>query len=218
MFLRRKNSLFWIAVAVVSLSLSGCSEERPGGSYVVDGRVVSETDGTVWLYQMLPEYGQLTKADSVEMKRGKFRFAGSVVEPMEAFVRIEGDSLAYPFVLSNNHLTIHVGVPGDYSVFGSASNARLSSLLEKRGKMRESRRAIQSEYMRLAADSALNRMMEDSLAVRYRTLRADFGEEVVRTVSANAAAYPLMGRTALRLFDDCLTQAQADSLAALVAR
>lgn len=185
---------------------------------MVEGHVASEADGTVWLYQMLPEYGRLTKADSVEMKRGKFRFVGSVSAPMEAFVKIEGDSVAYPFVLSNNDLTVHIGVLGDYSVFGSASNARLSSLLEKRRKMRESRRSIQCEYVRLASDSVLNKLIADSLSARYRNLRVDFGEEVVRMVSANASGYPLMGRTALRLFDDCLTQAQADSLAALVSR
>ena len=92
----------------MALVLSACSTETQQKTYSLDGSVDASRDGKAYLYVLLPEYQKLMLLDSVDVRHGGFRFSGTVDEPMEAFVRLKGDTAAYCFVLTNNRLTMTI--------------------------------------------------------------------------------------------------------------
>ena len=165
-----KNS---IIATVVALVLSACSAETQQKTYSLDGSVDASRDGKAYLYVLLPEYQKLMLLDSADVRYGGFRFSGTVDEPMEAFVRLKGDTAAYCFVLTNNRLTMTIE-DGTYSVQGSPSNRALSQLLADRYAFEKRRESLQAAYKKQSADSTLTKVVEDSLMTAYHQAGVDY--------------------------------------------
>lgn len=195
---------------------ASCS--RPSGNgYVLEGVLPSSlaSADTARLYVLMPEYRQLVLVGADKIDSSRFCFTGHCDVPVEAFVTIGNDSVAYCLVLSNNRLTMRIDGDG-YAVNGSESNRKLSQLLAKKTAMEEKRGELQAAYRKMAADSTLTEVREDSLLRCYRAELTDFQQAVTVAVMENADRYPLMRRVALRSFQKWLTQEQADSLAAVL--
>lgn len=216
MFLRKIRNKALASAAL--LALAGCGGGETPGGYVVSGYIGGGKEASfARLYKLLPEYQKLMLVDSVAVAGGRFRFEGKSPEAAEAFVRIEGDTTAYCFVLTDNRITIRIG-EGGYTLDGSLPNRKLSALLSDNAAMHRERRRLQDEYRRLAGDSVLTKAVEDSLLLRYRRVLADYRSRTAAEISTTAAAYPVTGRLALRLLQRDLTQESADSLAWLLAK
>lgn len=204
-----------IIAALLAASALACTQNSSTPCFTIDGTVGQGGDGTAYLYVLLPEYQELMMLDSAAVKKGSFRLAGSVDEPMEAFLKIKGDTTAYSLVLTNNSLTINIG-DGTYSVQGSPSNRALSQLLADREAYAKRRESIQSAYKKHVADTTLTKPIEDSLAVAYHQAGVYYRRRLLTRLTKSAPRYPLMGRVALRLFGPDLLQHEADSVATLL--
>lgn len=203
-----KNS---IIAALVAVALSACSAETQQKSYSLDGSVDASLDGKAYLYVLLPEYQKLMLLDSADVRHGGFRFSGTADEPMEAFVRLKGDTTVYCFVLTNNRLTMTIG-EGTYSVYGSESNRVLSQLLADRHAFETRRKSLQAAYRKQSADSTLTKSVEDSLMVAYHQVGIDYRRHLLERLSKKVTTYPLMGEVALRMFSRDMLQSEVDSV------
>jgi len=200
-------------LAALLLCLVSCGSEGHSPSFVIDGYVRSDHPvREVGLYKLLPEYQKLTLVDRVAVDGGHFRFTGKSPDAAEAFVRLDGDTTAYCFVLTDNRLTMHIDADGSYSLAGSKPNVLLSSLLADRKKMRKEQSRLQGEYRRCVGDSSLTRMIEDSLLRLYRQVGEDYRRQAAKDLAELASAYPATGRLALRMLQSELSNEQVDSL------
>ena len=129
-------------------------------------------DGKAYLYVLLPEYQKLMLLDSADVRHGGFRFSGTVDEPMEAFVRLKGDTAAYCFVLTNNRLTMTIE-DGTYSVQGSPSNRACRSCLPTGMRLKAPRIAAGC-LQKQSADSTLTKVVEDSLMTAYHQAGVEY--------------------------------------------
>ena len=200
-----KNS---IIATVVALVLSACSAETQQKTYSLDGSVDASRDGKAYLYVLLPEYQKLMLLDSADVRHGGFRFSGTVDEPMEAFVRLKGDTAAYCFVLTNNRLTMAIE-DGTYSVQGSP-------LLADRYACEKRRESLQAAYKKQSADSTLTKVVEDSLMTAYHQAGVDYRRLLLERLTKKVPGYPLMGRVALRMFSGEMLQCEIDSVSLLM--
>lgn len=207
-----KNS---IIATVVALVLSACSTETQQKTYSLDGSVDASRDGKAYLYVLLPEYQKLMLLDSADVRHGGFRFSGTVDEPMEAFVRLKGDTTAYCFVLTNNRLTMTIE-DDTYSVQGSPSNRALSQLLADRYAFEKRRESLQAAYKKQSADSTLTMVVEDSLMTAYHQAGVDYRRLLLERLTKKVPGYPLMGRVALRMFGGEMLQCEIDSVSLLL--
>ena len=207
-----KNSLISIAA---TLLLAACSSETAQPEFTFDGTVEGHDGQKAYLYVLLPEYQELMAIDSAKIKSGAFHFEGTVDKPMEAIVKMQGDSVICPFVLTNNQLAMQIE-SGTYSVQGSQSNNRLSAMLAERTRFDERRDDLQKEYKRHIADTTLTRILDDSLALAYQQAGVDYRKRLLTHFTRNAEHYPVMCRTALRIFSKDLYQSQADSVLSLL--
>lgn len=207
-----KNS---IIATVVALVLSACSAETQQKTYSLDGSVDALRDGKAYLYVLLPEYQKLMLLDSADVRHGGFRFSGTVDEPMEAFVRLKGDTAAYCFVLTNNRLTMTIE-DGTYSVQGSPSNRALSQLLADRYAFEKRRESLQAAYKKQSADSTLTKVVEDSLMTAYHQAGVEYRRLLLECLTKKVPGYPLMGRVALRMFGGEMLQCEIDSVSLLM--
>jgi len=201
-----KNS---IIATVVALVLSACSAETQQKTYSLDGSVDASRDGKAYLYVLLPEYQKLMLLDSADVRHGGFRFSGTVDEPMEAFVRLNGDTAAYCFVLTNNRLTMTIEE-------GSPSNRELSQLLADRYAFEKRRESLQAAYKKQSADSTLTKVVEDSLMTAYHQAGVDYRRLLLERLTKKVPGYPLMGRVALRMFGGEMLQCEIDSVSLLM--
>ena len=198
-----KNS---IIATVVALVLSACSAETQQKTYSLDGSVDALRDGKAYLYVLLPEYQKLMLLDSADVRHG---------EPMEAFVRLKGDTAAYCFVLTNNRLTMTIE-DGTYSVQGSPSNRALSQLLADRYAFEKRRESLQAAYKKQSADSTLTKVVEDSLMTAYHQAGVEYRRLLLERLTKKVPGYPLMGRVALRMFGGEMLQCEIDSVSLLM--
>ena len=207
-----RNSILAAALALVAVA---CTQNSAKPGFTIDGTVGRDISGIAYLYVLLPEYQELMAIDSATVKNGGFRMTGSVDEPMEAFLKIKGDTSAYCLVLTNNSLTMSIG-DGTYSVQGSPSNRVLSQLLADKAAFVKRRESLQSDYKRMAADSTLTKPVEDSLMVAYHQAGVDYRRRLLSRLTKEAPRYPLMGRMALRIFSRDMFQQEVDSVSQLL--
>lgn len=210
--MRRLIGVFAIVLTLGVLSC-GHQERRPG--FEIDGTTGKVDDVMAYLYKYLPEYDKRTLADSVRVRNGKFCFVGTTDEPVEAYLRFSGDTTVYCFVLTNNRITFVV-TDSIYGFTGTESNRMLSELVLEKRRFESRRAGVQAMYMGMCADSTLTRVSEDSLAAVFRATRIGFGETLAVKIAEMAKDCPLAARVSLRLYHDYMTQADVDSLTAVV--
>ena len=196
--------------------LAACQGESPQKAYSIEGTIADlRADGKAYLYVMLPEYQKLMLLDSAEVRNGAFRFNGSVDEPMEAFVRLKGDTAAYSFVLTNNRLSMTVG-DGTYVVQGSRSNLDISLMLADVARRDSRRDSLQKVYKKMAADSTLTKPVEDSLMLAYHKTGADCRRRLLSRLVRVAPVRPLAASVALRMIGGDMLQSEIDSVRRLM--
>ncbi len=115
-----KKFLTGSIIIAMLISVISCNKKTDG--YTIDGTITGADSG--WIFLKKREEGKMLTADSVQIKDGKFEFAGKVDMPMMYYVKLQNVDGAFPFFIENAAITITVYADSlDKSVAkGSASN------------------------------------------------------------------------------------------------
>jgi len=107
-------------IIALLLSVVACTEKKTDG-YSIDGTITGADSG--WVFLKKREEGKMLTADSVQIKDGKFAFAGKVDLPMMYYLKLQNVDGAYPFFIENAAITMKIYADSlDKSVVsGSAS-------------------------------------------------------------------------------------------------
>jgi len=108
-------------IIAVFISVISCNKKATDG-YTIEGSI-SGVDST-WVLLKKRDEGKMITADSVQVKDGKFSFAGKVEMPEVYYLKLKDMDGAFPFFIENAAITIKAYADSlDKSVVsGSASN------------------------------------------------------------------------------------------------
>jgi peroxiredoxin len=116
-----KRLLASTIIIALFLSVISCKEKKTDG-YTIDGTVTGVSEG--WVFLKKREEGKMLTADSVQIKEGKFAFAGKVDLPTVYYLKLQDTDGAFAFFVENAAMTMTVYADSiDKSVAsGSATN------------------------------------------------------------------------------------------------
>jgi peroxiredoxin len=89
----------------VLFSVISCKTNKTDG-YTIDGTITGVDTG--WVLLKKREEGKVITADSVQVKEGKFTFAGKVEMPEMYYLKLANIDGAFPFFIENAALTLKI--------------------------------------------------------------------------------------------------------------
>lgn len=202
---------YWIGAVLIGMLVASCSP-RQSEEFSLDGSLVNgRTAKSAALYEYMPEYGKLRFVDSAKVENGQFRLSGICMKELECFVRLDNDSVVFPFLLSPAGLKMEIGQNG-YTVTGTDNNVRYTKLLMQQRRGINLRKELQEQYRKLADDSLLTKAKEKELIDRYRNISIELNKAVYDAVESNLETNEVFSSLVFRVFSNELTVAQVDSL------
>jgi len=123
-----KKFLTGSLIIAMLISVISCNKKTDG--YTIDGTITGADTG--WIFLKKREEGKMLTADSVQIKDGKFEFAGKVDMPMMYYVKLQNVDGASPFFIENAALTMDVYADSldKSTVKGSASHDKYTAYLK----------------------------------------------------------------------------------------
>jgi len=100
-----KRILASITVIAVLISVISCNKKKTDG-FTIDGSITGADNG--WVFLQKREEGKMISADSVQIKEGKFAFAGKVDLPEIYYLKMNNVEGALPFFIENAAITLKV--------------------------------------------------------------------------------------------------------------
>jgi len=192
----RKLFVGSIIVAVL-LSVISCNAMKTGG-YIIVGTIKGADNG--WVLLKKREEGKMITADSVQVKEGKFAFAGKVDIPEVFYLKLANVDGAFPFFIENGMLTMKVYADSidKSSVTGSVSQDAFIAYQKEESVYNLKMEALYGDYMKCkeAHDSIGVKTVEtayDSVQKAQSTFKKEYilknGKSVVAAYLAISSAY-----------------------------
>jgi peroxiredoxin len=100
-----KNIFTSLIIAAVLISAVSCNKKKIDG-YTIEGTVTGADTG--WVFLKKREEGKMITADSVQIKEGKFAFAGKLDLPEMFYLKLNNVDGAFPFFVENAALILKV--------------------------------------------------------------------------------------------------------------
>ena len=124
-----KRFLTGSIIIAMLISVISCNKKTDG--YTIDGTITGADTG--WIFLKKREEGKMLTADSVQIKDGKFEFAGKVELPEMYYVKLPNVDGAFPFFIENAALTMQVFADSldKSTVQGSASHDQYTAYLKE---------------------------------------------------------------------------------------
>ena len=188
-------------ILAVLLSVISCNTKKTDG-YTIEGTIAGTDSG--WVLLKKREEGKMITADSVQVKEGKFAFAGKVEMPEVYYLKLANVDGAFPFFIENGALTMKIYADSidKSSVSGSVSQDGFVAYQKAEAVYSLKMEALYGDYMKAkeAHDSVAVKVVEaayDSVQKAQSTFTKDYilknGKSVVAAYLAisNAYAYTL---------------------------
>jgi hypothetical protein len=182
------NTLFAVSILVGLVSCGNSSSRDIDCGYDVTCTVdKSLRKDSATLFILENQYGKLRKCDAEKSDRGVFSFMGQVDSPHVAFLKFNKDSEPLYFIIERGRIEIFVE-NGRLIIKGGALNHEYMSFMLKRLEIRNERKSIRHEYLRLVADSTLTRAREISLVKNDRHLADSLQRMTLHLINRGDAA------------------------------
>jgi peroxiredoxin len=142
-----KRLLTGIVAIAVLLSVVSCSKKETGG-YTITGTISGADTG--WILLKKREEGKMITADSVQIKEGKFAFAGKVEMPEVFYLKVTNKDGAFPFFIENAAISLNVYADSlDKSVVtGSATQDAYAAYQKEEKVYNDKMEALYGDYMK----------------------------------------------------------------------
>ncbi|MDO9255870.1 MAG: TlpA disulfide reductase family protein [Bacteroidales bacterium] len=134
-------------IIAILFSVISCNAQKTDG-YTIDGTITGTNSG--WVLLKKRKEGKMITADSVQVKEGKFAFAGKVEMPEVFYLKLANVDGAFPFFIENGALTMKVYADSidKSSVSGSVSQDAFTAYQKEESVYNLKMEALYGDYMK----------------------------------------------------------------------
>jgi len=178
-----------IMIAVL-FSIISCNKKETGG-YAINGTVSGADSGWVLLKQR--NEGKMKTVDSVQIKEGKFAFAGKVDLPEVFYLKLKNVDGSFPFFIENTAITLKVYADSidKSTVTGSVSHEAYLGYQKDEKMYNDKMEALYGDYMKAkeANDTVAAKTAETAYDSVQKAQSVFTKEYILKNGKSTVAAY-----------------------------
>jgi peroxiredoxin len=198
-----KKILANIIIIAVVTSVISCNKKNTDG-FTLEGTVTGADNG--WIFLKKREEGKMITSDSVEIKEGKFAFAGNVDLPEMYYLKLNNADGVLPFFIENSAITIKVYADNldKSTVTGSVSHDTYTGYQKDEMVYTRKMEELYDNYMQVkeAHDTASVKMVEAAYDSVQNEQSKFIKEYILKNGKSVVAAYLAIGNAYAYTLED----------------